>query len=41
MSSIVHENSKFKGGNADNCCARNVNLVTYDVADDQKYIFVF
>jgi hypothetical protein len=36
---FFHENSKFKGGNSDNICARVVNLVTYDVIDDQKLIF--
>jgi hypothetical protein len=36
---FFHENSKFKGGNSDIFCARVVNLVTYDVVDDQKLIF--
>jgi hypothetical protein len=36
---FFHENSKFKGNYSDNCCARVVNLVTYDVLDDQKLIF--
>jgi hypothetical protein len=33
------ENSKFKGVNFEKFCARVVNLVTYDVVDDQKLIF--
>jgi hypothetical protein len=37
---IFHENSKLKGGISDNFCARVVNLVTYDVVDDQKLIFI-
>jgi hypothetical protein len=30
---------KLKGGNSDHFCTRVVNLVTYDVVDDQKLIF--
>jgi hypothetical protein len=33
---FVHE---FKGGNSDNFCASVVNLVTYDVVDDQELVF--
>jgi hypothetical protein len=36
---FFHENSKVKGGDSDNFCARVVHLVTYDVVDDQKLIF--
>jgi hypothetical protein len=27
------------GGTSNNFCARVVNLVTYDVVDDQKHVF--
>jgi hypothetical protein len=31
-----NKDCKLKGGNSDNFCTRVVNLVTYDVVDDQK-----
>jgi hypothetical protein len=39
---FLHENSNLKGeggGNSNNFCGSVVNLVAYDVVDDQKHIF--